>query len=55
MQDSTSRGQKFKRAGTEKVSVTSLMKEMLSLFLHVFIYLFIYLLYNYLITLITKI
>lgn len=38
------------RAGTEKVSATSLMKESLFLLL----YLFIYLLYNYVIIFITK-
>lgn len=37
-----SQGQKFKRAGTEKVSVTSLIKETLSLLLYLFIYLLPY-------------
>lgn len=47
----TSKGQKFKRTGTEKVSVIALMKETSSLLLH----LFIYLLYNYLIIFLTKV
>lgn len=47
----TSKGDKFKRTGTEKVSVISLMKETLYLLL----YLFICLLYNFLIIFITKI
>lgn len=39
----TSQGQKFKRSGTEKVSVTSLIKE--TLLLYLFTYLLTYLLY----------